>query len=171
MASITVQSPNPTNWLAKPALYCVVGSVLLAVPLKIVGLQLPEPVFAMAPAFAWAAIRPSILPPFALVGLGLFQDALWGGPAGLWPLCLLTVYTLAFTVRRVLTGEGFWALGAWYGAVCALGFAMGLLLVTLASGEVPSLIGIGLQLAVTVGLFPTAWLLIERFEDADVRFR
>ena len=171
MASITVQSPNPANWLAKPALYCVVGSVLLAVPLKILGLQLPEPVFAMAPAFAWAAIRPSILPPFALVGLGLFQDALWGASAGLWPLCLLTVYTLAFTVRRVLTGEGFWALGAWYGAVCALGFAMGLLLVTLASGEVPSLIGVGLQLAVTVALFPMAWLLIERFEDADVRFR
>jgi rod shape-determining protein MreD len=171
MASITVQSPNPVNWLAKPALYCVVGSVLLSVPLEILGLQLPEPVFAMAPAFAWAAIRPSILPPFALVGLGLFQDALWGGPAGLWPLCLLTVYALAFTVRRALTGEGFWALGAWYGAVCALGFAMGLLLVTLASGEAPSLIGVGLQLAVTVALFPTAWLLIERFEDADVRFR
>ena len=171
MASITVQSPNPVNWLAKPALYCVGASVVLAVPLRILGLQLPEPVFAMAPAFAWAAIRPSILPPFALIGLGLFQDALWGGPAGLWPLCLLTVYTLAFTVRRALTGEGFWALGAWYGAVCALGFAMGLLLITLASGEVPSLIGVALQLAVTVALFPAAWLLIERFEDADVRFR
>jgi len=170
MASITVQSPNPVNWLAKPALYCVVGALLLAVPLKILGLQLPEPVFAMAPAFAWAAIRPSILPPFALVGLGLFQDALWGGPAGLWPLCLLTVYTLAFTARRVLSGAGFWVLGAWYGAVCALGFAMGLLLMTMMSGEVPNLIGVAMQFAVTVALFPMAWLLIERYEDADVRF-
>jgi rod shape-determining protein MreD len=171
MASLTVQAPNPLNWLLKPALYCVVGSVLLALPLKILGLQPPEPVFAMAPAFAWAAIRPSILPPFALMGLGLFQDALWGGPAGLWPLCLLTVYALAFTVRRVLAGEGFWALGAWYGAVCGLGFGMGVFLVSLISGEAPSLIGVALQFAVTVALFPMSWLLIERYEDADVRFR
>jgi rod shape-determining protein MreD len=171
MASLTVQPPNPVNWLAKPTLYCIVGSLLLALPVRIFGLQPPEPVFAMAPAFAWATIRPSILPPFALIALGLFQDALWGGPAGLWPLCLLTAYALAFTVRRALVGEGFWALWAWYGAVSALGFGMGVLLVSLLSGEVPSLVGVALQYAVTAALFPAAWLLAERYEDADVRFR
>jgi rod shape-determining protein MreD len=171
MASLTVQQPNPVNWLVKPALYCVVGSVLLALPVKVFGLQPPEPVFAMAPAFAWAAIRPSILPPFALIALGLFQDGLWGGPAGLWPLCLLTVYALAFTARRVLAGEGFWALWAWYGAVVALGFGMGVFLLSVLSSEVPNLLGVGLQYVVTATLFPASWLLVERYEDADVRFR
>ena len=59
-----------------------------ALPIKVFGLQPPEPVFAMAPAFAWAAIRPSMLPPVALAALGLFQDVLWGGAARryLWPL-------------------------------------------------------------------------------------
>ena len=171
MASLTVQPPNPVNWLVKPALYCVAGSVILATPVRILGLQPPEPVFAMAPAFAWAAIRPSVLPPFALIALGLFQDALWGAPLGLWPLCLLTTYGLAFTARRALTGEGFWALWAWYGAVCALGLGDGVLLISMIGGEVPSLIGVALQYAVTLAVFPAAWLLIERYEDADVRFR
>lgn len=170
MASITVQPPNPVNWLVKPALYCAAASLLLALPVKIYGLQPPEPVFGMAPAFAWAVIRPSILPAFALVALGLFQDMLWGGSPGLWPVCLLTVYAVAFAVRRALAAEGFRALWAWYGAVCALGFGAGVLLFSLVGAEVPSLVGVALQFAVTVLLFPTSWLVIERYEDADVRF-
>ncbi len=47
-------------------------------------LQLPEPVFPMAPAFAWAMIRPSVLAPLVLLVMGLFLDLLWGGPIGLW---------------------------------------------------------------------------------------
>ncbi len=171
MASVTVQSPNPLNWLVTPAVTCVAATLVFAVPIKVFGLQLPEPVFAMAPAFAWATIRPSILPPFALIFLGLFQDLVWGGALGLWPLCLLAVYGLGFSVRRVLTGEGFWALGAWYGGLAALGFGLGVLLVTVTAGVAPSLTGVALQFLVTLPLFPLAWLLIDRFEDADVRFR
>jgi rod shape-determining protein MreD len=171
MASITVQAPNPVNWLVKPALYCVAGSLVLALPVRIFDLQAPEPVFAMVPAFAWASIRPSILPPFALVGLGLFQDVLWGGPLGLWPLCLLTAYAVAFTVRSALAAEGFRVLWAWYAAVSALGFGAGVLLISVVDGEVPSLLGVALQFAVTLALFPMSWLLVERYEDADVRFR
>ena len=167
----TVQPLNPINWLLTPAALCVAASLVLALPIKAFGLQLPEPVFAMAPAFAWAVLRPSILPPFALTTLGLFQDALWGGPLGLWPLCLLLIYGLAFSVRRVLVGEDFWALGAWYGAICAISFAAGLLLTTLAAGQVPSLLGVGLQFAATLVLYPLAWLVIDRFEDAAGRYR
>jgi rod shape-determining protein MreD len=167
----TVQPLSPLEWLVPPAVASVVATILLALPIKVFGLQLPEPVFAMAPAFAWAVIRPSILPPFVLAGLGLFQDMLWGGPLGFWPLCLLTLYGLTFSVRRVLGSEGFWALGAWFAAICAVSFAMGLLLTALVSGQAPSLLGLALQFVVTIALFPLAWLFIERFEDADVRFR
>jgi len=167
----TIQPLSPVAWLLTPAALCVPPILLLAVPIKLFGLQLPEPVFAMAPAFAWAVIRPSILPPFLLTAVGLFQDLVWGGPLGLWPLCLLTIYGLAFSARRVLTSEGFWALGAWYGATSAASFGVGLVLTALAAGEAPSLLGVGLQFLVTLALFPLAWMLIERFEDADVRFR
>ena len=167
----TVQPLNPSTWLVAPALSCALASVLLALPIRIFGLGLPEPVFAMAPAFAWGLIRPSVLPPFVLVALGLFQDGLWGGALGLWPLCLLSLYGGAFFMRRILNGQDFWLLGAAYAAGCALAFGVGVLLTTVVAGVVPNLVGVGLQLAVTVVLFPLGWALIDRFEDADVRFR
>ena len=169
--SRAVQPLNPVNWVFSPLAMCLGASLLVALPIKLFGLQLPEPVFGMAPAFAWAVLRPSVLPPFALTALGLFQDLLWGGPLGLWPLCLLVLYGLAFSVRRVLVAEDFWALGAWYGAISAVAFGAGLFLMTLKSGEIPSLVGIGLQFVATLVLFPLSWLLIDRFEDAGGRYR
>ena len=94
-------------------------------------------------------MRPSVWPPFALAVLGLFQDVLWGGALGLWPLCLLTVYGLAFSVRRVLVRPGLLGLvEPGMAPSRALGFAAGLLLATLVAGGVPSLIGVGLQFGV-----------------------
>jgi rod shape-determining protein MreD len=171
MAAVTVQPLSPAAWLLAPALLCAAASLVLALPIDVFGFQLPEPVFAMAPAFAWAGLRPSVLPPFVLVGLGLFLDCLWGTPLGFWPLCLLALYGAAFAVRPILSGQGFWALGAWYGFTCALAFGAGLLLTVALAGRVPSLLGLGLQWAVTVALFPLSRRLIAYFEDADVRFR
>jgi rod shape-determining protein MreD len=171
MAAVTVQPPSPLVWLIAPALMCAAASVVLATPIEVFGLQLPEPVFAMAPAFAWAGLRPSVAPPFVLLALGLFLDVLWGAPLGLWPLCLLSLYGVAFAVRPILSGQGFWALAAWYGASSAVGFAAGLMLTLAISGQTPSLVGVALQWGVTVTLFPLARRLIEYFEDADVRFR
>ena len=55
-------------------------TILFGIPLRVFGLQLPEPVFPMAAAFAWAVIRPSVLAPFAVLLMGLFLDYFWGGP-------------------------------------------------------------------------------------------
>jgi rod shape-determining protein MreD len=167
----TVQGLNPANWLLIPAAVSAAASLLLTLPIKLWGLQPPEPVFAMVLAFAWAVIRPSVLPPFLLVGLGLFNDLLWGGALGLWPLILLAVYALAYSLRSILGSEGFWALGAWYAAASAVGLGVGVMLVAFVADTVPNLIGVALQFGVTVPLFPLVWLLVERFEDADVRFR
>jgi hypothetical protein len=32
-------------------------------------------------------------------------------------------------------------------------------------------VGVALQFLVTAALFPMSWLLVERYDDADVRFR
>jgi rod shape-determining protein MreD len=171
MASPTVQPPNPLTWLIAPALLALVASVVLATPIRVLGLGLPEPVWAMAPAFAWGVIRPSILPAAALLAMGAFLDALWGGAPGLWSLCLLSLYGLVLAVRPILSGQGFWSLFACYVIACAAAFGLGALLTTMASGTTPSLIGVGLQLLATAALFPLAWGIISAFEDADVRFR
>jgi len=171
MAAGAVQPLNPVRWLAAPALACMGGSLLFAAPLEVLGLRLPEPIFALAPAFAWAIIRPSILAPFALLVLGLFQDLLWGNPLGLWPLALLAAYGVTTVARPALSGQSFWTLWAWYLATITAAFALAFALTWVMATEAPDLLGLGLQAAVTALLFPLAWRLIDAFEDADIRFK
>jgi len=162
---------SPLRWLGAPLLLAMVATVLLATPLRIFGLPLPEPVFPLALAFAWAVIRPSILPPFALLLLGLFLDVFWGGPEGLWPLCLLCAYAVVLWARRLIIGRGMLAMLAWYALVTAGAFGVGFLLMTMDAGEAPNLLAVGFQYLATLALFPIAYRLVDRYEDADVRFR
>ena len=162
---------SPVVWLGGPTVAVLAASLVLATPLRIAGLQAPEPVFALVPAFAWAMARPSILPPFVLVFLGLGLDLLWGAPLGLWPSCLLAAFALVFAARRILSGQEFWGLLAWYAAACATAMAVGLLLMSLRTGHVPDLVGAGAQFGVSVLLFPFAWRLIERYEASDTGYR
>ncbi|HZZ34313.1 MAG TPA: hypothetical protein VFE03_01215, partial [Caulobacteraceae bacterium] len=117
---------NPLRWLGLPVLVCGLGTALLAIPIRAFGLQLPEPVFGLVPAFAWAVIRPSILPPFALLGLGFFMDLIWGAPTGLWPACLLAAYAPVLLFRNILAGQSYPAMWVWYAGACAFAFLTGI---------------------------------------------
>ncbi|HXU99655.1 MAG TPA: hypothetical protein VG166_04075 [Caulobacteraceae bacterium] len=162
---------SPLVWLGVPAIASLAASLILATPIRVAGLQAPEPVFALVPAFAWAMARPSIFPPIVLVGLGLALDLLWGGPLGLWPTCLLGAYALVFAARRILSGQDVLGLFAWYAAACATAMTVGLALMSLRAGHVPSLFGAAAQFAVTLVLYPFAWRLIERYEASEIRYR
>ena len=167
----TASRLDPFQWLGLPLLTAIAATLLLAVPLRVFGLQLPEPVFPMVLAFAWAVIRPSMIAPFVLLGLGLLLDLFWGGPVGLWALALLAAYGLVLSVRATLTGRGAVMLWIWYGAACALAFGVGTLVTLLKTASIPSPLALFWQFLVTLLLYPFAHRLIERFEDADVRFR
>ena len=171
MTATTVRRFNPLLGLGAPMAACAAASLVFALPLEVFGLRPPEPVFALAPAFAWGMSRPSIWPPFALLALGLFLDGLWGGPVGLWPLALLAAYAPVLFARAFLSAQGYWGLWAWYAAACAAALATGFVFTTLRAGVAPGLIGVGWQFLVTVALFPFANRLIERYEEADTRFR
>ncbi len=170
-ASAATRPLSPSGWLGLPMLVCIAATLLFATPSRFWGLALPEPVFPLAMAFAWPLIRPSILPPFALLLLGLFLDAFWYGPQGLWPLCLLSTYAAVLFVRRLIAGQDVIVMAAWYGAAIAVAFAVGFLLMTMDSGAPPSLVAVGWQYLATLLLFPFVRRLITRYEDADVRFR
>lgn len=161
---------SPTLWILAPMAAVIAASLVLAVPLRVAGLQLPEPVFALAPAFAWAIVRPSIWPPLALGVLGVCLDLIWETPVGFWAICLLAAYAFVFFSRRTLAGQDVWVLWAAYGAACGVAFLVGFGLSWLRAGDAPSLAGVGLQFAVTAALFPFAWKLVERYESADTRF-
>jgi len=146
-------------------------TVLFSIPLRLWGLQLPEPVFPMAAVFAWGVIRPSVLAPLAAVIMGLFLDIFWGGATGLWALILLVAYGLVLGARSMTAGQSRGALWVWYGVVTALSMGVGFLIVALRDKAMPSLIATGWQYLATIVLYPFAYRLIDMFEDADVRFR
>ncbi len=152
-------------------LLCILATIVLATPLRMFGLRMPEPVFPMVLAFAWAVIRPSVLGPFVLLAAGSFLDLFWGTPLGLWGLCLLLAYGGALLSRSLMTGRSAPVLAVWYLALTALAFTAAYLLIMLRAHVTPNLTGALLQLAATLALFPFARALIDRFEDADIRFK
>ena len=149
----------------------IIATVLLGIPLRVFGLQLPEPVFPMVLAFAWAVIRPSMLAPFGVLLLGLFLDTFWGGPLGLWALCLLIAYGVALAGRSMMAGQNQLILWAWYGLTTATAMVAGYLFVMLDSRSSPGIVPLLWQFVATIVLYPFAQRLIDLFEDADVRFR
>lgn len=161
----------PAAWIAVPALLAVAATIALGIPFRLFGLALPEPVFPLALAFAWAVIRPSVLGPVALLLLGLFLDLYWGSPRGLWAVSLLTAYGALLAARSLLVGQAVATLALWYAGAGLLAFSVASLITVLQSRVVPNLPAVGLQLAVSLVLFPLAYRLVRRFEDADVRFR
>ena len=166
-----VRVVGPLQWIIYPALVAAAVTVVLATPARLFGLALPEPVIPMVLAFAWPLIRPSMIGPAALFVLGLFLDAFWNGPLGLWPLCLMGVYGTVLLSRNLLAGhEGVVRFGAY--AACTLGaFVLAYAVVALRVANPPAIGPVLLQLAPTLMLYPLAHWLIERFDDGDTRFR
>ena len=166
-----VRSLDPWRWLGVPLVQVLIATVLFGIPLRVWGLQLPEPLFAMPVVFAWAVIRPSVLAPFAILIMGLFLDIFWGGAMGLWALCLLIAYGVLLAGRSMMAGQSKTILWIWYGIVAGIAQLSGYLFIMLDSKSMPSLASVGWQYLATVVLFPFAYRLIDMFEDADVRFR
>lgn len=162
---------EPWRWLGVPLLQVMAITLLFALPIRVYGLALPEPIFAMPVAFAWAVIRPSMLGPVAVALMGFFLDMLWGSPTGFWAVCLLITYGAALAGRSMMAGQSRGMMWAWYGALTALSMGAGYLFTMFDVKAMPSPVSVAWQFLATIILYPFADRLIERFEDADVRFR
>ncbi len=162
---------RPWVWLGIPALMAMAATLVAAIPLRFLGLRLPEPVIPMVLAFAWPIIRPSLLGPFALLLVGLFLDLFWNGPLGFWAFALLSVYSITFLIRNLIAGQAVRVLFACYGGLSLAVFLMAYLRLAIRSDAPPDLVPITINAICTLALFPIAHHLIERFEDADIRFR
>ena len=161
----------PWRWIGVPLVQCLILTVLFSLPFRPFGLSLPEPIFPMVPAFAWAVIRPSMLAPAVLFGLGVFLDFFWGGQTGMWALSLLLIYGAMLLASKYLAGQATIVLFALYVASTGLAFAVAYFVTRGSLGNAPNLLAVMGQMIPTLLLFPLADWLIERFDDADVRFR
>ncbi len=161
-----VQRPG---WILWPMLASLAATVVLMTPVRVEGLRLPEPVFPMVLAFAWAVIRPSVVGPFALLATGLFLDLVWGAPLGLWGLALLLAYGGAVVSRGLVTGRGTLMLSIWYLVLTLIAFTGAYITTMLRAHVAPYLPSVLWQLLATLALFPLAQRMIAFFEDAEIR--
>ena len=161
---------TPWRWIGVPMLQVVVASMVFAIPMRFRGFALPEPLFAMPAVFAWAVIRPSMLAPLAVMTLGLFLDFLWGAPTAFWAVCLLLPYGVVLAGRAMLAGQSQLMTWVWYGGSIALTLGAGYLFTMLTTQNAPNPMSVLWQFLATVVLYPFADRLIDRLEDADVRF-
>ena len=169
--ALTAERLDPVRWVLIPITASLGATLLLTAPLRIHGVQLPEPIFAMIPTFAWAVLRPSILSPLCVLALGFCCDRVWGARLGLWELSLLAAFGFVLVTRSMMSGQSRTMLWAWYAAACAVAMATAYLAVVLETHSAPSLLAVAGQWLPTAILYPVADGLIGRFEDADPRFR
>ena len=162
---------EPLGWLGIPMIACMLATLVLTIPLRVWGLRLPEPVFAFVPVFAWAVVRPSVIGPILLFVLGVYMDLIWGTALGLWAATLIVTYGFVVATRGFMSGQAPLVIFGWYVSACLIGFGGAYLMTMMDVYSTPNLIAVAVQFAVTVALYPLAYRLIERFEDADVRFR
>jgi rod shape-determining protein MreD len=112
-----------------------------------------------------------MLAPAVLFGLGVFLDFFWGGQVGMWALSLLLIYGAMLLASKYLAGQATIVLFALYVASTGLAFAVAYFVTRGSLGNAPNLLAVMGQMIPTLLLFPLADWLIERFDDADVRFR
>lgn len=159
------------GWIFIPALLSVLGTVLLATPVELFGLSLPEPLLPMILAFAWPLIRPSMLAPAVLFLLGVIVDVLLGRQLGLSAVMLLGVYGAILAARSFLIGQETPILFFWYAICTTAALVVGYVITSLSAHNPPSILAFLGLLIPTLLLFPLADRMIERFDDGDMRFR
>jgi rod shape-determining protein MreD len=171
MAGLTAERLDPWRWIVAPMAACIAVTLLLSAPIRVFGLQLPQPVWGMVPAFAWAVLRPSILAPFCLLMLGLACDLISGARLGLTSLLLLTAYGLVLVTRNMMSGQSRLMMWVWYVVAWSAGMGVALAVTVQHTGHLPNALAIAALWLQTTLLYPLADRLISRFEDADPRFR
>jgi rod shape-determining protein MreD len=105
---------------ALPVALTLLLVMLANMPVSFTGGVLPAPVLALAAVYFWVLVRPDLMPPFAVLMIGLMEDLLSGGPPGLWAAGFLAAYALTDRQRETFAGLA--------GAGALLGFAGAMLL-------------------------------------------
>ena len=113
---------HPTRFFSSllPVASALSLTVLVNLPLSLTGGLLPAPVLALSAMYFWTLVRPDLVPPFAVLFIGLFEDLLSGGPPGLWSAGFLAAYAFTDRQRDLLAGLA--------GPAALLGFAAAILL-------------------------------------------
>lgn len=139
---------------AAPFLIGVTGIFFLALPIRLFEGAIPTPILPLIVVYFWTIYDPEKMPAYLVFVLGLVQDALTGGPFGLWSAAYLAAQFIILSQRSYFLGRD--PQVVWLGfAVTALGVGLAIwLLQSLMSGGLLPLVAIVFQIAVTILIYP-----------------
>jgi rod shape-determining protein MreD len=156
---------SPARILASllPALLALVCVALVNLPVSFTGGLLPPPLIALAPIYFWVLIRPDLMPPIAVLLIGLVEDLLSGGPPGTWAVGFLAAYWVADQQREFFSGLGGMAGVLGFAAAMFLGAAAAWLLISVVYARWEPVAPLLLESVVTVLFYPVialplAWM-------------
>lgn len=82
-------------------LFCVLISNL---PLSLTNGLVPAPLLGLVPIYFWCLVRPDLMTPAAVFGIGILQDIMAGGPPGVWTLSFVVTYAVIDRQRDAFAG-------------------------------------------------------------------
>ncbi len=91
-----------------PALLAAFVVALSNLPVSFSGGLLPSPLLGLTVIYFWTLLRPDLVPPVLVLVIGLFEDFLSGGQAGLWAVGYLVAYGLTDRQRDAFAGLSGW---------------------------------------------------------------
>jgi rod shape-determining protein MreD len=145
---------------ALPVLMAIVAVVIVNLPISLTGGAMPAPLLAFTAIYFWALMRPDLMPSLAVLIIGLAEDLLSGGPAGLWAAGFLAAYAFADRQRETLAGLS--GIGAVLGFAAAIFIAsfVAYLLACLVYWRMAPIGPLFLTAIVTIAFYPlAAWFM------------
>jgi rod shape-determining protein MreD len=87
-----------------PVFLGVLGVLVANLPVSVFGGLVPSPLLALMPVYFWTLVRPDLMPPVAVFGIGVLEDLLSGGPPGIWAASFVVCYALIDRERDTFAG-------------------------------------------------------------------
>jgi rod shape-determining protein MreD len=107
-----------------PCLSAVLLVLSANLPVSLSGGILPAPLLAITAIYFWGLVRPDLMPPFAVLLIGLMEDMFSGGPPGVWATGFMAAYGLVDRQRDNLAGlAGIFAVVGFAAAMALAAFA------------------------------------------------
>lgn len=107
MNDLSVEQIGGFLRLLIPVFVTIILVFLLNTPIALPALGILQPIVAVTAVYYWNVHFPDAMPAAAAFAIGLFTDALSGGPLGLMALTLVVVQWATVTQRRALIGKPF----------------------------------------------------------------
>ena len=87
-----------------PVTLALLGTLIANLPVSFLGGIVPAPLLGLMPIYFWCLVRPDLMPPFWAFAVGLLEDMLSGGPAGVWTFAFIVTYALIDRQRDAFAG-------------------------------------------------------------------